>query len=114
MNIVHTSSFGYIWRLEEFHNAIQIHYGSIFKMIQRSVHIFRCNRLERCDKIREHKKMLFKPSPPEFCLLISSTFRYDLIIIKKLFLSILLTLDSLNIFTSNKAQKNPRLIAISF
>lgn len=60
LNIVHTSSFANIWRLEEFHNAIQVHYSSIFKMIQGSIHIFWSNRLKRHDTMREQKKKLFK------------------------------------------------------
>ena len=114
LNIVHTSSFAYIWRLEEFHNAIQIHYSSIFKTIQRSIHIFWCNRLKRHDKIREQKKK-YSNIHPKFCLLTPSTLRYVLFHLKKskgyLFLSIFFTLDSLKIyryiyiFTGNKAHK---------
>lgn len=47
---IHTSSFGYIWRLEEFHNTIQIDNSATFKLIQRRICIFRSNGLARQKK----------------------------------------------------------------
>lgn len=67
LEVVHTCSFAYIRRLEEFHNAVQIHYSPIFQAIQRSIHVFWCNRLERHGKIRGQKKKNYANVHLEFC-----------------------------------------------
>lgn len=76
LKVVHTCSFAYVRRLEEFHNAVQIHYSSIFKAIQRSIHIFWCNRLERYDKIRGQKKKIMQMFTQNSVLLTPFRLRY--------------------------------------